>query len=213
MTPTTGTRRLTPNARLFTPLKHLSTLFACLTVSVQHYALGKITINHGDVAVFDSNRFSLRLHLPISGPVEAALFRIPISYLEITIVPNDEKLDFEASTGGFADMARHLISPIFVDFYENHLPWIKDNFGGPGGEAWPPVFDFVRVIRNACSHGGRLAFASPTGRAVNWRGITYAPSNQGMLVVCGHLSLADMLFLMLDFSDELDAHYCPNPLA
>ncbi|OLF81480.1 hypothetical protein AWH62_02075 [Maricaulis sp. W15] len=191
-------------------MKHLATLVASVGIAAQYYADGRVTVNPGDYLAVVSNRFPMQLRVPMSGPVEAALMEIPISRIDLAIEASTPAPTYKIWTSGYQSLVRHLIAPLFVDFYEQHLPWIEANLGGRDGSKWPAVLDFARVIRNACSHGGKLTFKNSTSRSVNWRGITYSPADHDKLVVCADLSLADIIALVFDISDELDARGCPQ---
>lgn len=210
MTPTFETRGLRPGERLFEPMKHLATLFASVGIAAQYYADGRVTVNPGDYLTIESNQFPMQVRVPMSGPVEAALMEIPVSRIDLTVEAGTQPPAYRIFTTGYQSLIRHLIAPLFVDFYEQHLPWIEANLGGRDGSNWPTVLDFARVIRNACSHGGKLTFKTPTSRTVSWRGITYSPADHDKLVVCADLSSADLIALMFDISDELDARGCPK---
>lgn len=211
MTPDSGTRIYRPADRMFIPARDFATLIASMGIGFQYYYEGRIVANPGDYAAVESSKFPADLHVPISGPIQAAVHQKPIGEIHLTIVPGTAPLSLPTVENGYSSLSRLAISAIFIYFFENHLPWIKNNFNGPSGEHWPSVLDFARVVRNACSHGGKLAFAKPTSRAVSWRGITYKPTDADKLVIVGDLSMADIIFLMMDVSDVLDRGGCPNP--
>jgi|SRR5665213_581605 len=109
-----------------------------------------------------------------------------------------------------------LTNPIFVDFFELYRPWLKTKFGGDAN-SWPEIFNFARVIRNVVSHHhGYLHFDNKKAPAVSWRSLTYSPSDEGKYVLgyivdgkVPDMTTADLIILMLDFSDELDRLTCP----
>jgi hypothetical protein len=111
-------------------------------------------------------------------------------------------------TQGFNSIFWLSITPIFVDFYERHRPWVEQNHSG---KACPPTFYFARMVRNAVSHGGKPHFTRDPNRSANWHHFKFAYSDRETPIIGagGILSPADLFFLMLDTSDELDVLACP----
>lgn len=97
---------------------------------------------------------------------------------------------------------------IFVNFYENYTEFFEHEWKN-NMEAWPRVIAFAKVIRNAISHSGTLRFRSSNSPSVTWRGLTYSPADHGKKVFDGDMSAADIIFLMLEMGDALDAVGAP----
>jgi hypothetical protein len=107
-----------------------------------------------------------------------------------------------------------LLNPFYVSFFETHKNWIKLNCGGDT-YAWPPIFNFARVVRNALAHNvGRIHFENVDALPVTWHHVSYSPSDNGTHAISAHgpIATADLLLLMFEMSDELDRLGCPlNP--
>jgi hypothetical protein len=103
------------------------------------------------------------------------------------------------------------ITPVFVEFFERARPWLEQNYSGQ--RSWPPTIYFTRLIRNAVSHGGRLHMEHNPKRVAEWHHLKFAYSDNGKQAIGpgGFLSPADLLFLMIDASDELDEIGYPVP--
>jgi hypothetical protein len=184
------------------------------------FALGALwsskTLGHGfdpdDVATIDSFVFNLSLDIPLARVIEDAFEeRRPNS--RSLVVQSGTKAnampDSAPFSQGFNSVSWLPITPIFVDFFERHRPWIEGRY--PKHKLWPATFDFARLIRNAVSHGGKLHYLHDPERVSVWHHLEFDYSDNGKQIVGagGVLSPADMFFLMLDTSDELDALACP----
>lgn len=174
------------------------------------------SFDHDDTAVIDSAAFPLSLEIPLAGVAEAAFAEQQAETRTITVhegrkapgVPNH--LPF---TRGLNNVLWLPITPIFVDFYERNRPWAEQTYEGNGGQkSWPPNFYFMRLIRNAVSHGGKLYMTHDPRRDAEWHHLKFGYSDNGTQVIGpgGVLSPADLLFLMIDASDELDKIGCPS---
>jgi hypothetical protein len=111
-------------------------------------------------------------------------------------------------TMGFRRLAEHLLSPIFVEFYESYRQWVFDQFGP--ADKWPEVWRFARVIRNALSHGGKVSIERKNERPVKWRNTSYSYANNGEQVIHEAVSVGDLIVLMFDLDDALDEAGCPQ---
>lgn len=90
------------------------------------------------------------------------------------------------------------LSAVFGNFYEAHKHLL------PSDHTLWPITDFGRVLRNAMAHGGNIFFDKPTRRSVAWRSIRYAHADNGRSLA-DDLSFADLIFLMMEMSEEMDA--------
>ncbi len=99
---------------------------------------------------------------------------------------------------------RYVVSAVFTNFHEAHKGLLPNDY-----TLWP-VADFGRVVRNAMAHAGRIYFDKPARHAVQWRGLSYDHGDNGKLL-SDRLSVADILFLMMEMSEEFDALHLPTP--
>jgi hypothetical protein len=100
----------------------------------------------------------------------------------------------------------HILGPIFISFFERYNVWLRETYGD--GVNWHPTLNFARVVRNSAAHGG-INFRNPGAPSVSWKQFTYGPSDNGRQVIGPDLSLGEMLALMFECSDELDALNAP----
>jgi hypothetical protein len=106
-------------------------------------------------------------------------------------------------------MITHALSPYFVEYYETYKQWMFDRCGK--SDLWPEVWRFARVVRNAISHGGKVRIEKQTEPIVQWYGAAYDYGSNGKVAFGpnGDLEFADMVVLMFEMDDALDALKCP----
>jgi hypothetical protein len=166
-----------------------------------------------DGSGIDSQIFSLSLSVPLGGVLEDAFDEKSAAQRTITIETGHQAPAMEASgapfSQGFNSVVWLMITPIFVNFYESHRPWIEQHHGFQ--KTWPHTFYFANLIRNAISHGGKLYFKHVPLRTAIWQHLRYDHSDDKKQIIGagGIFSIADLFFLMLDTSDELDRLGCP----
>jgi hypothetical protein len=106
-----------------------------------------------------------------------------------------------------------LITPVFVDFFEQHRACIRNKFGQDTSN-WPPIFNFVRAVRNFISHHqGKVHFDNPNAANVYWHHLKYSPADTGRLAVGygGDFIKGDLILLLIEFGREMDKHGLPIP--
>jgi hypothetical protein len=194
--------------RLLDPLNQLSILTASICIASAYFLDGHVAVKEGDFLAAESNQFPLDVRLPLYGPVQLALKGLIPSKIEIGFhsTPSIKKI-YKKNTPGLKDAIMNAVTPIFVNFYENSKPFLVTKFGSNSAN-WPPVWDFARVVRNACSHGGKLSMTS-ANRQVTWHHLTYEQSMHGQQIVGGDFAFCDVLVLMFELSDNLDQEECP----
>jgi hypothetical protein len=89
-----------------------------------------------------------------------------------------------------------------VLFYERHKDWLVMTYASDP-DKWPELFRFLRAIRNAVAHDGKIGLRQKD-RPVVWHHAKYDQASNGRIVLPGELSVADILILMFEVSDELD---------
>jgi hypothetical protein len=102
-----------------------------------------------------------------------------------------------------------LIHGLFVLHCEAALQWIRARF--PNHHDWPPVANFVRVVRNALVHGGTINIDSDKAPSVSWRGITYGLGSKGRLIK-PDLNYGDLMVLLFELDEELNQLGAPLDL-
>jgi hypothetical protein len=165
-----------------------------------------------DYGQIDSQIFPLSLVVPFGGVLEDAMSERTATSRTLTIESGQKAPtmpDGAPFTQGFNGVLWHVITPIFVNFYERHLPWMEKNVGKQS--AWPDTFYFARLIKNSISHGGKVHFTRDPKRTATWHHLRYDGGDHGKVMIgaTGVFSISDLLFLMFDVSDELDGLGCP----
>jgi hypothetical protein len=178
-----------------------------LTIATQHYLNGSVSHKEGDYSIVQASVLDIQIRLPIFGPVQLAIFDKESDGVSLFFEQKSEPSHQNPhTTSGFRSVFFFAISPLFVDFFETVRPWLEQN--AVDSAKWPSVLDFGRVIRNACSHGGKLHMPKPSSRPVSWYQLHYDPSQHGKQIIGADLGFADLLILMIEMSDELDRIGC-----
>ena len=89
-----------------------------------------------------------------------------------------------------------------TNYFERHRPQIEARFGNDPNSAWPGVWNFARVIRNAMSHKGMIHFDNPKATPVSWKGLEYSPRDNGRPVLHTDLWPGDLIDMLI----EMDTH-------
>ncbi|MEQ8305801.1 MAG: hypothetical protein RIA09_04505 [Hoeflea sp.] len=151
------------------------------------------------------------LALPVSANFPDVAMFDKIERISIKFVNPPRDIDMVAVEKGPGSLSRSLnrmVASIYLRFYETYRPWWVERFNRDEA-TWPPIMRFARIVRNAAGHQMRIDWNSQNVAAVNWRGLTYSHADNGREIIGGDLVAADILFLMLDLSDELDTLGCP----
>jgi hypothetical protein len=196
--------------RLYDPLLTLSTLIAGFVRALHSVKAptSPAAWKPAHSIAFQSARGGHYLCLPLAGLLESAIqgnqpFQLRIAVEEI------EQPRGLTILGTHAELFAKSVTPIFVEFFENNLKWIKDKFS-EDQRRWPALWQFAWVVRNAVSHGGYVTIYDPTFPPVIWRGLMFRPSDSNQEVISDTtLTFADIVILMLEMSDLLDSNGCP----
>lgn len=78
----------------------------------------------------------------------------------------------------------------FLHYFETHLHFVA--------RPLPPVWNFARVIRNACAHGGRIDIRDKNATPVSWMSLSYSASDNGKEIWKTDLTTVEALLLMED---------------
>lgn len=92
-------------------------------------------------------------------------------------------------------------------FFERYNEWLTANLGD--AQNWPSTLNFSRVVRNACAHGS-ITFRNPGTAKVVWRDLSYRPEDNGRTVMGLDIRLGEIIALMFEAADELDAIGAPT---
>jgi hypothetical protein len=178
---------------------------------------GKIDVdpdkNH---ATATCKQFPIIVRYAVLKPTLSIVREEPLTEIAFAFTPlNPPALPLDKPKTKVKGVGRALtsaISPVFVDFYEKHRHWLRATFGSDT-TAWPPLFNFARMLRNFISHTeGRVHFDNPKAAAVTWHHLSYSPVDEGKAVMGYDIDVGDLIVLMFELSDELDRLGCSlNP--
>jgi hypothetical protein len=162
-----------------------------------------------------SNIHGIKITVPIDiqdGAIMRAIEKRPSPDIQIVIGDNDpitamQEHQRAIDSGNIQETAQFpgivfFISGTFSIFWDRYLDKVKTLYGADS-QQWPSLFNFARVIRNACSHGGKVNITNPSAKPVTWHAYTISPADHGRHIIDSELSFADIVLLMLEISDEL----------
>ncbi len=161
---------------------------------------------------FESYLFDAELRLPLGGVVETLIAKTPINSIEVGIC--EKSWDYQTPREGerfgpnLLDIYTKIITPFFVEFFEDYRSWLDANVSMDFTK-WPNVWQFARIVRNAASHNA-ISINDPNFKPVSWYAHTYGSAQHGRAIFGSDLPLADILILMLEMNDSLDALGCPS---
>jgi hypothetical protein len=156
------------------------------------------------VTGFMCNQFDRCVVFPFNGPIEQMLTNTIPEFFEFRIDDQPRGVDRKPGEWPLETMLTKVIVPFFVEFFEDHRPWLAANISKKFTQ-WPNVWQFARIVRNAASHAGQVNTDDPAFVPVTWCGLTYGPAQNGRRIFGGDLALADIFILMLEMNDSLDA--------
>ena len=193
--------------RLFESMVDFLVIVASVTKAFNETAGRNETYVPGDHADLDSALFPLSIYLPVFGPIEFALKGTTPPRILLGLHSKD-RFPTVATQTSLRAVWSNAITPIFITFFENHRPWLAANASSDPNQ-WPSIWNFARVVRNAMGHGGRLKIDNPNAPPVSWYQLAYGPEHNNRQIIGTDLSPADILILMFEMSDTIDALGCP----
>jgi hypothetical protein len=156
---------------------------------------------------FHSRNLGVIIIVPLSGAIQFAVEDSLPDFIAIGMKqwfgPSPQS---KIQTSATEAVMMHLIAPIFIMFFERYNEWMTVNHGDAAG--WPQALNFARLVRNAIAHGS-ITIRNPRAAPVEWRGFSYTAADNGRKIVGQDLRIADVLYLMFEASDQLDALKAP----
>jgi hypothetical protein len=194
--------------RLHDSLRDLCVLVDALFTAV-HVNLGRpLDFKEEEAVGFVSRTIDMSIFMPLGAPVRFAIANRPCNRISVEVAPTPAPFPDNLSIHGFMDILPLTVSPIFVQFFETHRDWAEQTY--PNNRAnWPPVLNFASAVRNAISHDGKIRFLRPNATPAEWRGLRYSFADNGRPILGTDLGPGDLILLMFEMSDELDALGCP----
>lgn len=211
MTRLSGARTVSPSHRLFEPMRKVCVVVDALGIAVSFVRLNRVEAKMGDYVACISLQLPIEVRLASLAPVTSIAWDRPVSGIEIGFFPVTKGPSYQSKIAGTKDVLMGLVTPIYVDFYEQHRTWMRATYGDL--DRWPELFRFAWAVRNAISHhGGKINITDPNLRPVTWHKLSYDHCYAGTEIIGPVLTLADMIVLMFEISDKLDELGCPlNP--
>lgn len=210
--------------RLHDRLNTLLVVNQSMVMACYYLIKGRATFAEGETASHQCRQLNIKVRLPIFGPLEAALGarypdKISVTFEECVIEgPYNEWAAGLGRSGpiyyGLMSAAPHIAANTFVEFYEAFSDFIYDKYGKV--KNWPAFWRFARVVRNSISHGGKVAIDNEKDEPVEWYGLRYSFANRGHPIIgvpFADLNVGDLIVLMFEMNDFLDAEGCPIELS
>lgn len=196
-----------PGDRLFSPINDLLIILSAISHATSVMVGGSIHKEQNPSMRVGARQFEYSFVIPLRGPLEHAIVgKIPESIEIGTTTESAPLIDAKLSTRGLDGVMTHVISPIFITFFERYNDWLNDNYGEATN--WHPTLNFCRVIRNAAAHGS-IHFRNPRAPSVSWRGLTYGPEQNGRQIIGTDIRFGDIIGLMFEANNELNAINAP----
>jgi hypothetical protein len=212
MTYLSGRIMLLPEDRLFEPMRNLMVIVDALFTAVIAQKKGSGPSDRpgrGSGVDIECAQFPTWVRLPVGAPILAIARNEAAVSVELTFHKQESSLTNPFEANVLHKTLMNLVSPLFVNFFEQYEPWMSKHFNSDT-KSWPALLDFGRLVRNWISHHhGKIHFEKPSYPGVEWHHLKYVPSDEGKLVIGDDLQLGDMIVLMFEISDELDRLDCP----
>jgi hypothetical protein len=208
----TDVRSFPRGHRLFHPLTDISIFVTAMQWAGNAY-LGGTRPTGPQAARFSCSQFDFAMAIPLGGPFENALNELHAPHIDIGRTVKSRpgfEVDGEGrriQTSGLSQVSWHIVSAIFLKYFEPYSEWLDDNLGDAVN--WPPTLNFCRVVRNSIAHG-KIHIRNPSAPSVRWRHLEYGPAENGMAVLGDGLAVGDLLQLMIESSDHLDELSAPT---
>jgi hypothetical protein len=205
--------------RLHDRIYNLCIIIEALTRGIDHLLGRHNKFKPGDGFAARCTSLRLIVRLPVYGPLESALYNRYPDSIETRIEeptfepgPPVDRPGFQPSgaftTDGLNRLFFHLMAPIYVEFYEAYRPFVVSKCGRDLRN-WPPLWRFARVVRDAIAHHGGKFRQDRKNAPAEWRGLKYSAADDGKMIIGCDMTIADILILIFDLSDDLDERGCP----
>jgi hypothetical protein len=113
----------------------------------------------------------------------------------------------ELQSAGIEKMITQLVGATFLKYYERNASRPKIAYPG-GPKAWPELWRFAWLLRNAIAHGDKWKIDDQTFPATVWNGVSVSPNdaNQPWYNISKYIGGGDLILLM----EQLNAN-TPQP--
>lgn len=206
------TKRLTVRGdRIFAPINDLLIILSALAHATSIMVGGSTHTTEDPVLRVTTRWPDYGFGLPLRGPLEHALSAKTPLAIEIAIIADKSALqeplhNIKHQTPGLQATLAHVISPIFLMFFERYNDWLDATYGD--AKNWPATLNFSRVVRNSIAHG-KIKIRNPAAPSVRWRDLEYGYKDNGHQIIGSDIKLGEMVALIFDVSDALDSLNAP----
>jgi len=201
-----GSRLVKPGERMHATIRELAIMCDAIWLAAEN--AGGALRSNPEHRVFepDSPRAEVMVQLRVGGAFEAALWNTGgTADYWLTFPPlADHPFAPTITVRDTRPLLEMVFSSHLVMFHERHKEWIRSNIS-----AEPEVFRFLRAIRNAAAHDGKISITRANDRPVIWRGLSYSHADNGCAIMGTDVSVGDLLMLLFDCSDDLDQRGAP----
>jgi hypothetical protein len=161
----------------------------------------------GSLAKVECEHLPYEILFDAHAPADAAMVNQTPTHLSLPVrLKMKEHHPFR--TEGTASITVRIFAAIFALACEGPLGWQKGI--STDLSKWPPVLAFCRVVRNAIAHNGRVRIDNAKAPPVTWRGLTYSYSDNGLAILGPGVGTGDLLILLFDLDEELNAIGAPT---
>ena len=162
---------------------------------------GNVTFQPGDYVNVEALHLKHGVHLPLYGPVQAALQNRQPDTIHITVDAAAPPAKPGFQTAGFVAFTNAIFLPFLVAFHERTRPALTAKFS-TDRTRWPEPWQMSWAIRNAASHNG-MVFERSTQRPVSWRGLAFGPCDEPAKKLLSLVNGGDIILLLRDMEETL----------
>ncbi len=200
--------------RLFSTVSAYVLFNACVVRSIRtmirrpNWVIGDLVWTPGQFTRLNSLQFPVEVRLPEVGPIEQMVTGTTPTSVMVGFEPAAKLPVHQTMNAGGTNF--DILGALFTTFFEAGKEWLLANVNADP-QKWPSIWRFGRVVRNSIAHGGKLDFRNANAAPENWYALTYSPASNGKRIIATDLGPADLLILLFEMSDALDALGAPLP--
>lgn len=122
----------------------------------------------------------------------------------VTDIMPDEHLKQVLSSSEHQYPMKAAIRSSFISYFEGYRGDVENKFGKQTTK-WPTVWDFARIVRNACGHGSAIKIDNKNSNRVVWQNYQFGFADNGKSILYGPdgLSKVDIILLFEDMHAAL----------
>jgi hypothetical protein len=193
-----------PDDSIFPDLSAYVILFACMGVAVNVHTHGAPPKGPGSFGTIHAGNLDGEIHVILDGILDTALRTSSLPSIGLRFAQkqpvNPSPLGWSS---GFQKAIEHIGQSFFLNFYERWSDRVRNACKLKQLKSWPSAWQFAWVVRNALAHDGCIFFKDSKAPAISWRGLSFAPSNNGDRLLHARITTGDLLVLALEMQDEL----------